>query len=459
MSLNELETQPIGKLLARFAIPGTIAMLVNALYNIVDQIFIGRGVGYLGNGAANVVGLLTMLMLAISLLFGEGAAAFFSLRLGEGNQSLAQKGVGIAIFSISCVSLLLAGVSFLALQPILKFLGCTDTLMPLALSYGRIIVAGLPFIMMSTSINSLIRADGSPRYAMGSMIVGALINGCLDPLFIFCFHWGIAGAAVATFIGQFVTFLCSVCYLRKMKSISFHINSVKFHGKTCFQICSLGISSFIDQLSFVLVMAVNNHLIVYFGAMSMFGSDIPLAAYGISMKVQEILFTLLFGLALGMQPIVGYNVGAKNKERVKKTYQLTIAVGTVISLVATILFVFFPQVIVGMFGTQEPLFLEFACQFFRTYFLFYITFGFQTITGIFFQAIGQPGKAATMSLCYQVVFKIGSALLLSYFTGLSGVLWSGPLADTMATLLACYLLSKAWKQLHLQVEKVKRKIL
>lgn len=427
---NILGTGSIGKLIARFAIPSVVAMLVNALYNIVDQIFIGRGVGYLGNGAANVVLLITLVTLALSLLLGDGAAAFFSLSLGAGEKDTAEKGAGNAIIMISTVSILTMVVGLLFLEPILRLFGATDILMPYALDYGYIIVLGLPFIMISTSLNSIIRADGSPRYAMASMILGALINGCLDPVFIFGFGWGIKGAAISTLIGQFISFALSISYLTRFKNIRITKKIFKLKLSIITRICSLGISSFIDQIAFTLVMAVNNNLIVYHGAMSIYGSEIPLTAYGISMKVQEILFTILLGVAIGMQPIVGYNYGAKNYSRVKKTYYIAITIGTAISVFATGLFLFFPEQIMNLFGSgNDPLYMEFAKKFFQTYFLLYIFFGFQTITGVFFQAIGKPAKAAALSLSYQLIFKILSAVILSAAIGLDGVLWSGPIAD------------------------------
>lgn len=447
---NILGTGSIGKLIAKFAIPSVVAMLVNALYNIVDQIFIGRGVGYLGNGAANVVLLITLVTLALSLLLGDGSAAFYSLRLGAGQQEEAAKGAGSAMILMVAVSLAAMLVCFVWLEPILRVFGCTDVLLPYAMEYGKIIVMGLPFIMISTSLNALIRADGSPRYAMASMILGAVINGCLDPVFIFGLGWGIRGAAWSTFVGQLVSFLLSVSYLRKFKCIRLTPGVFRFSPHLAAKVCGLGISSFIDQLAFTLVMAVNNNLIVHYGALSAYGSEIPLTAYGISMKVQEILFTVLLGIAIGMQPIVGYNYGAKNYRRVKKTYLTAVAIGTAASLIATILFVFFPDPIIRLFGAgQNPLYLEFSRRFFQTYFLLYIFFGFQTITGVFFQAIGKASQAAALSLSYQLVFKIMSAVILTRLAGLDGVLWSGPFADLTAFFLTFALAA-------VQLRKLKR---
>lgn len=445
---NDLGTGKIGRLMLRFGVPSVVAMLVNALYNIVDQIFIGHGVGYLGNGAANVVLLMTMVTLAVSMLIGDGAAAYYSLNLGAGESEKAAKGIGTAMTSVGAASISLMAVGLLFLQPVLKLFGCTDVLMPYAVEYGRIIVLGLPFIMVSTAMNSLIRADGSPKFAMASMIFGVVINGLLDPLFIFGFGWGIKGAALSTWIGQGISFVISICYLKRFQFIVLKKEYFKVQLLRLGQICKLGISSFIDQLAFTMVMAVNNNLIVHYGAISAYGSEIPLTAYGVSMKVQEILFTVLLGIAVGMQPIVGYNFGAKNYRRVKRAYGLAILAGTVLSIGATVLFVGFPEQVIGMFGFEEnPLYLEFAAKFFRTYFLCYVFFGFQTISGIFFQAIGKPAQAAAISLAYQLGFKIFTALVLSGLIGLDGVLWSGPVADILSVCLVFGLILYQIKEL------------
>lgn len=445
---NILATAPIGPLLAKFALPGMVAMLVNALYNIVDQVFIGWGVGYLGNGAANVVLLITLCSLALSLWLGDGAAASLSLSLGAGDRDKAAQSAGNAIAALAVVGLLVLGAGQLWLEPILRMFGCTDVLLPHAMAYGRIIVAGLPFILVGTGINALIRADGSPKYAMTAMISGAALNVCLDALFIFGFGWGMRGAALATLLGQLLSFALSVAYLRKFRHITLNRAAFRPRLATLRRIAGLGISSFIDQAAFTLVMAVNNNLIVHYGALSEFGREIPLTAYGISMKVQEILFTLLLGLSLGMQPIVGFNYGAGRFDRVKKAYALAVGVGTALSLGATALFVLAPGPIIRLFGAADnALYFAFSRQFFQTYFLLYVFFGFQTVTGVFFQAIGKPAKAAILSLSYQLAFKIAAAVGLSASLGLDGVLWSGPAADGLTFFLALALAAGEWRRL------------
>lgn len=451
---NLLATGSIGRLIARFAIPSVVAMLVNALYNIVDQIFIGRSIGYLGNGAANVVLLVTLVALSFSLLLGDGAAAYYNLKLGAGERETAARGAGNAIAAIVAVSLAVMAVCLIFLEPILRLFGATEALMGYAKDYGWIVVLGLPFLMVSTSLNSIIRADGSPRYAMLSMILGAVINGCLDPIFLFGFGWGIRGAAMASLIGQLVSCSLSAAYLRRIKCVKLDRRAFRPAPRVIGKICTLGISSFIDQAAFTLVMAVNNNLIVHYGALTSYGSEIPLTSYGISMKVQEILFTVLLGVAIGMQPIVSYNYGAGNWVRVKRAYRTAVAIGTVISVAATALFIFWPDPLIHLFGTQDgsPYF-AFSKHFFQTYFLFYLFFGFQTITGVFFQAIGKPLQAAVLSLSYQLVFKILSAVLLSAAIGLDGVLWSGPAADLLIFGLSAIFIALEMRNLNRRIRR------
>lgn len=445
---NILGTGKISKLIAQFAIPSVIAMLVNSLYNIVDQIFIGQGVGYLGNGATNVVFLLTLITLSLSLLLGDGTASYFSLRLGEGKKELAAKGVGNTIIALAALSLVTLVIGSVFLEPILRLFGSTDAILPLALDYGRIIVWGLPFIMISTTLNAVIRADGSPRYAMSAMMSGAILNVLLDPLFIFVFQWGVEGAAIATVIGQIVSFVLSVSYLQQFKSIRLTRDDFQFNFQMLAKVSGLGVSSFIDQISFTFVMAVNNNLLVYYGAASVYGSDIPLTAFGIAMKVQQILYAVILGIAVGMQPIVGYNYGARNYGRVKEACFLAMLSATVVSMLSTIVFVGFPNAVIYLFGSEgEALYFAFSEKFFKTYFLLITFLGFQTVAGIFFQSIGKPLKATMISVSYQIVFRILSAVLLSTYIGLDGVLWSGPVADFLTFVLALCLIYIEMRQM------------
>ena len=336
-------TEPIGKLIARFAIPSVIALLVNSLYNIVDQIFIGWGVGYLGNGATNIVFPITIIALALSMMIGNGGAAYLSLKLGEGDQAAAKKGVGNAIGLVVIVSIVLAAVFLVWIDPILTLFGATDVLRPYALEYGFIIGLGLPFMMISASINSMIRADGSPKYAMVSMVIGAICNVILDPVFIFVFHMGVEGAAIATVIGQVASFAVSVVYLPRFKTIHLDRSAFILRAKTCGNIAVFGLSSFITQFAITVVMALTNNLLAAYGAGSIYGAEIPLTATGIVMKVNQILISILLGIATGAQPILGYNYGAKCFQRVRQALEISLIASEVISILAFLLSQFAPM--------------------------------------------------------------------------------------------------------------------
>lgn len=437
---NILGTEKVGKLIRKFSIPCIISMLVNSLYNIIDQIFIGWGVGYLGNGATNIVFPITMICLAFSLMIGDGTSAFLSLKLGEKKEKEAAKGVanGILIGVIS--SVILCVISLIFLPQILNLFGCTDALRPYALSYGGIIAIGIPFMMIGTSLNSIIRADGSPKYSMTTMVVGAVLNTILDPILIFVFKWGVEGAAIATIFSQFVTFIFNLVYVKKFKSIKVTKDLFKPQFDIIRKLLMLGISSFITQMSIVLVLAAENNLLVKYGANSKFGSDIPITVLGIVMKISQILNSIIIGIAVGAQPIFGYNYGAKNFKRVKKALITVLGTSVIISTIAFILFQTIPDKLIAIFGSGDDLYIEFACITFRVYLMLCICNGIQIPSGIFFQAIGKARKSAVLSISRQVAFLIPAMICFGAIWGLEGVLYAGPFADALAFVLAISLL-------------------
>lgn len=397
-------TEPIGRLIVKFAVPSVIALLVNSLYNIVDQIFIGWGVGYLGNGATNIVFPITIIALALSMMIGNGGAAYLSLKMGEGEVETAKKGVGNAVTLVTIVSILLAVIFLVWIDPILTLFGATDVLRPFALEYGFIIGAGLPFMMISAAINSMIRADGSPKYAMLSMVIGAIINVILDPVFIFVFQMGVKGAAIATIIGQVASFVVSVLYMPHFKSVQLNKSSFAPCAKVSVNIVIFGLSSFITQFAITIVMALTNNLLAKYGAQSVYGAEIPLTATGIVMKVNQIMIAILLGIATGTQPIIGYNYGAKSYHRVKKALEISLIASEIVSVAAFLM----------------------LCP---------LT-GFQTIAAVYLQAVGKPVKSAILSLARQIIFFVPTALILPVFLGVEGVLWTGPVADGLAFLLS-----------------------
>ena len=442
-------TERIGKLIAKFAVPCVVSMLVNSLYNIVDQIFIGQGVGYLGNAATNVAFPLVTISLAIALLIGDGCAAYFSLKLGEGKNEEAARGVGNTITMLTIAGILFFIFGMLLLKPMLHLFGATETVFPYAEAYTRVIIIGLPFVLVGAGLNSVVRADGSPRFSMAAMIVGAIINTILDPIFIFIFGWGVSGAAFATILGQIATFVITMFYLVRFKNITLKKEYLKLKGKICKMVCSLGISSCVNQLAVTVVVIVTNNVLAYYGAMSPYGAEIPLSAIGIVMKVNQILMSILIGIGVGSQPIIGYNYGAQNYDRVKKTFFMSAGIATVFACIGFLLFQFCTQGIVNIFGQEDALYNDFALRTFRVFLAVCFLNGFQMVTSIFFQAIGKPLKATLISLSRQILFLIPLFIILPAFTGVTGALYAGPIADAMAFLLALVLVMFEMKHLNL----------
>lgn len=434
---NILGTEKIGKLMRKFAIPSIISLLVNSIYNLVDQVFIGWGVGYLGNGATNVVFPLVMLCMAFALMIGDGSSAFLSLKLGEKKKEEAAIGVanGIMLAIITATVFCVGTLCFL--PQLLNLFGCTDALKPYALDYGYAIAVGLPFMMIGIILNSIIRADGSPKYSMTTMVSGAILNVILDPIFIFAFGMGVKGAAIATVLSQFLTFTLNIVYLRKLKTVEITKKELKPSIFTMRKILSLGISSFITQISFVFVISVENNLLKKYGAESEFGAEIPITVLGIVMKINQIVNSIIIGLAVGSQPIIGYNYGAEKYDRVKSTLKRVLAISTLISGVTFIIYQIIPDKLIAIFGTEEgELYVDFACRAFRIYLLLCICNGIQIPAGIFFQAIGKSTRSAIISLSRQIILLIPAMIILSGIFGLNGVLYSGPVADALAFLIS-----------------------
>lgn len=446
-SENILGKEKIGKLMLMFAVPCIISMLVNSLYNIVDQIFIGWGVGYLGNGATNVVFPINMICLAFALMIGDGTSAYLSLKLGENKKDEASKGVLNGIIMSFIIAICFCVIVLLFLPQLLNLFGCTEKLKSYALGYGYIIGIGLPFMIIGTSLNSMIRADGNPKYSMLSMLSGAILNVILDPIFIFVFDLGVKGAAIATVISQVLTFVINILYIRKFKSIDIKRKSFGLSKDTCKMVLKLGVSSFITQMSIVLVMAFENNLLGKYGASSSYGAEIPITVLGIVMKMSQILNSIIIGLAVGAQPILGYNYGAGKLDRVFLTLKKVLCISLIISTTAFLLFQLVPDKLILLFGQGNDLYIEFACLAFRIYLMLVICNGIQVPSGIFFQAIGKSGRSAVLSLSRQIIFLIPGMVILGHFYGIKGVLYAGPIADLLAFILSVTFLSIEVKNL------------
>lgn len=445
---NILGTEKIGKLLAKFAIPGIISMVVNSLYNIVDQIFIGQGVGYLGNGATTVVFPMTTFAMAFSLLFGDGSAAFLSLKLGEKKEDEAARGTGAGIIGFVGIGIIITILYLIFLEPLCKLFGASEAILPYAKDYGRIITYGLPFCAVCAGGASIIRADGNPKFNMIGLFAGTIINVVLDPIFIFVFHWGVKGAAFATILGQFANAVLNIYYFsKKMKNVS--LNRFVFRKSISYipRVSKLGISSFITQMALVVAMATRNNVLVTYGAKSKYGPDIPVTTLGITMKTFAIIMSIVIGLSAGAQPIFGYNYGSGKYDRVKKTFKLVAVLSTIICTVAFFLAQFKPMAIISIFGSESDLYNEFAIKCMRIYLMLIPTVGIQIMSGIFFQALGYPVQASILSLSKQIIFQLPVTILLPVFMGVEGVLWAGPVSDVLAftTMIVMFLIY--WKKI------------
>ena len=429
---NPLGYEKISRLLKNFAIPSIIAMLVSSLYNIVDQIFIGQGVGYLGNAATNVSYPLTTICLAIALLIGIGSASRFSLYLGASEQKNAARIVGNAFCMMITFGIVYTVLIEIFLTPLLTAFGSTPDVMPYAESYTRITAIGMPLLIVTNGMSSLARSDGSPRYSMTCMLIGAVINTILDPIFIFVFEMGVAGAAIATVIGQFFSFLMAIRYLKKFKNIQLKREHFHLNLSDSLAIASLGMSSSLNQVAITLVQIVMNNSLTYYGGLSEYGKEIPLAACGIVMKTNAILLAIVIGISQGTQPIIGFNYGAGKYGRVKKAYWLAIKCNLIISTLGFCAFQFFPRQILALFGSGNAAYYEFAVRFMRIFLFMVIINGVQLISSNFFAAIGKPLKGLLLSMTRQVIFLIPLLLILPIFMGIDGILFSGPVADFAA---------------------------
>ncbi|MCR5762644.1 MAG: MATE family efflux transporter [Treponema sp.] len=444
---NILGTEKIGNLLIKFSIPGIASLLVNALYNIIDQIFIGQGVGYLGNGATNVIFPLTTFAMAFALLIGDGTASYMSLMLGKKEERKAAQGTAAGLISSIIIGIIIAAIYLIFLKPLCILFGATDAILPYAMDYGKIISLGIPFCAVCAGYSSIIRADGSPKYSMTGLLVGCVINLIGDPIFIFVFKMGVKGAALATIAGQIANAVINILYVTHMKSVKITRDDVKESASSISPVLKLGISSFISQIVLVIVIAVQNNILREYGALSKYGADIPISALGVTMKVFGILMVIVIGLAGGAQPIWGYNYGARQYGRVKKTLKIVMIISTIVMIFAFIIFQLVPMAIVSIFGASDPHYNDFAVKTLRIFLLLVPITGIQLTAGIFFQSVGKPVQASLISLSKQIIFSIPAVLILSKRLGVEGVLWSGPVSDALAFLMTVLLLVSSWKNI------------
>ena len=437
---NLMGTKSIPKLLLSLAIPAIIANLVNSLYNIVDQIFIGHGVGYLGNAATSVAFPLTTICMAIGLMVGLGASANFNLEIGRKNPEKAKMIVGTASTLLVASGLVIMVITNVFLKDLLYLFGATELTIDYAVEYTRITSFGIPFLLFSTGFNPIIRADGSPIYSMLSVLTGAILNTILDPIFIFVCDWGMAGAAWATLISQIVAATMCALYFIWFKNVRVKIKDFIPKFSIAKIIATVGMSSFIFQISTMVIQIVSNNMLKKYGADSIYGSDIPIAIAGIVSKISLIFLAVIIGIIQGAQPIFGYNYGAKNYKRVRDTLKLAIISSFIFSLFAFALFMFAPRPLISLFGEGSELYFEFGTKYLRVFLFFTFLNGVQIASTTFFQAIGKAVKGAILSLIKQVIFLLPLLIVLPIFMGVEGVMFAAPISDLIAFISAAIML-------------------
>ena len=444
-SENPLGSEPISTLLRRFAVPSVIAMLVSALYNMVDQLFIGHSIGVLGNAATNVAFPLSMVCTSIGLLCGIGGAANFNLCMGRREPEHAKSYVGSAISMLAILGVILCVAVQLFLRPMMLLFGATPDVIDYACTYTRITSIGFPFLIVTIGGSNLIRADGSPKFSMLCNLVGAIVNTILDPLFIFVFHMGMAGAALATITGQILSFALVVFYLRGFKTLPLSLSDLKPNMACWARIAALGATPAFNQVAMMVVQIVMNNTLTYYGSNSVYGSDIPLACAGIISKVNMLFFSFVIGISQGLQPIVSFNFGAQKYDRVKDAYKKAVFAATAISIVAFLCFQFFPRQIIGIFGSGSEEYLHFAERYFRIFLFFTFLNGIQPVSSNFFTSIGAPKKGIFLSLTRQIIFLLPLLLIFPYLFGIDGVMYTAPIADLAAASVSIVMVVREFK--------------
>jgi putative MATE family efflux protein len=442
-----LGEEKVGKLMVKFSIPCVMSLLIAALYNMVDQIFIGRGVGYLGNGATNVVFPITVIALALTLMIGDGCAAFLSLCQGRGDSEGANKCVGSSITAVVVLGVVLTALFALLREQILWSFGATENNVDYAREYFKYLLPGFPFFMFGNAVNCIIRADGDPKFAMLSTLAGCVINLVFDPIAIFVLHCGMMGAALATVAGQVVTAILGIWYLTRPKSFRLKKSSFIPSGSAVKRIIPLGGSSFLTQIAIVVIMAAMNNILVAYGAQSKYGADIPMTVVGIVMKVFQLVISVVVGIAAGCQPIVGYNYGAGRFDRVREIFAKMMRAEICVGALGVFLFECFPLQIIGIFGSGDALYQEYAVLTFRIFLCTIIFCCVQKSCSIFLQSLGKPVLSTFLSLLRDFILSVPLILLLPLRFGVVGPLLSAPVADVVAFVVTVFAMRRVMKQL------------
>ena len=444
---NKLGELKESKLLMQFAIPSIISMLVMALYNIVDQFFIGRKIGELGNAATNIVFPLSTSCIALALLCGIGGAAAFNITLGRNDKNKSMYYVGNALSLMAISGAVLFSFVEIFLPQMLNIFGCPADVYGYAVEYTRIVAIGFPFVIISSGGSNLVRADGSPTYSMLCNLSGAIVNTILDPIFIYGFDMDMSGAALATIIGQIVSAIMVFAYLMLFKTAKISLKHIIPKFEYVKKIASLGATPCFNQLAMMIVQIVLNKSLTYYGAKSSYGESVPLACAGIISKVNQVYFSFIIGLAQGTQPIISYNYGAKKYDRVKTTYKYAIFTGLAVSIIAFMAFQIFPEQITSIFGDGSDEYYRFAISYFRIYLFGTFINCIQPLTSNFFTAIEKPKRGIFLSLTRQIIFLLPLIIIFPLFMGIDGIMYSGPVADITAASISVVMFMKERKKL------------
>ncbi len=442
MVKNPLGEERINKLLRSFAIPSIISMLVGSLYNIVDQFFIGQTVGELGNAATNIAFPLSTSCTAIALLFGIGGSSAFNIALGRGDKKRATRYMGNAAVMLFSLGVILCAITQIFLEPMLRFFGSPENVLGYSMTYTRITSFGFPFLILSIGGGHLIRADGRPKVTMLCNMTGAIINTILDAIFVFGLKWEMAGAALATVIGQFVSASMAVWFLSHCKTIKLSRLHLIVKWENVKRIIFLGMAPFSNQIAMMLVQIIMNKSLKYYGAMSVYGESIPIACSGIISKVNMVFMSFVIGISQGLQPIASFNYGAKKYARVKEAYIKAICCGAALAVTAFLLFQIFPRQIISVFGEGSDAYYTFAENYFHIFLFFTFVNFLQPITSNFFTAIGKPKVGSFLALTRQIIFLLPLIAIFPLFIGIDGIMYAGPIADFLAAVVVAIMVAR-----------------
>ncbi len=450
---NILGTKPIPALLRQFALPSIVSMTVNSIYNIVDQVFIGQKIGYLGNAATNVTFPFVTVFLAVALMISIGTAANVGLNLGRKDQERADQTLGNGIMIAVVAAVLLVTVAQIFMPSLLRFFGATELVMPYALDYARIYTIGVLFVTVSITMTDEIRTDGKPLYAMCSMLAGAITNVILDWIFIFPLGMGVAGAALASIIGQFIGLLVTLSYLPRFKTLHLRLSNLKPNPAIIKSILIIGLPAFVTQMAGLIVNIVMNQQAVKYGAMSIYGPEIPLTVFGIVMKVNSIMLAFIMGTSAGAGPIFSYNYGAANYDRVRQLVKICMIATTTMGVIGMLAVQIFPNQIISAFGQEDSLYNEFAVYALTRMTILIFILGIQMTANSYFQAVGKPKLSMLVSLSRQILFMTPLLFLLPLAMGVKGICYSFVLGDVGSVTLCSILLYRELKYLGRQIEK------